>query len=106
MGRCWGGSRGQSRHASFVETRLGKLNSLLLWGPFYLAGLKSLFKFLKPFNLKSPGRCVAGFGFKLINKIRLCLVVLRFVIKKGGPDLGPLKSGGVGFLHSWIMLGF
>lgn len=81
----------------FLETSLGRVNSLLLWVPFYLTGLKSLFEFLKPFNLKSPGRCNVGFSFKLINKIRLCLALLRFVIKKLGP--GPsVASGAVGLL--------
>lgn len=68
------------------------MNSLLLWGSFYLTGLKSLFEFLKPFNLKSPGRCAIGFSFKLINKIGLCLS-LHFVLKKQGFD-SPWSWGG------------
>lgn len=70
------------------------MNSLLLWGSFYLTGLKSLFEFLKPFNLKSPGRCAIGFSFKLINKIGLCLLFLCFVLKKPGFALSSLQSGG------------
>lgn len=71
------------------------MNSLLLWGSFYLTGLKSLFEFLKPFNLKSPGRCTIGFSFKLINKIGLCLSLLYFVLKKKGLTCPPWSWGGV-----------
>lgn len=69
------------------------MNSLLLWGSFYLTGLKSLFEFLKPFNLKSPGRCAIGFSFKLINKIGLCLSLFHFVLKKQGFDLFSPEPG-------------
>ena len=70
------------------------MNSLLLWGSFYLTGLKSLFEFLKPFNLKSPGRCAIGFGFKLINKIGLCLSLLQFVLRSTGLTCPPRSRGG------------
>lgn len=68
-----------------------RVNSLLLWGSFYLTRLKSLFEFLKPFNLKSPGRCAIGFSFKLINKTGLCLALLGFVAWKQG--LTPCEWG-------------
>lgn len=86
--------RKRSCLAVFTGVRLGRVNSLLLWGSFYLTGLKSLFEFLKPFNLKSPGRCAIGFSFKLINKIGLCSSLLHFVLKKHGFDLSSLESGG------------
>lgn len=97
----WGGVAGSKEAVlawlSSQALRLGRVNSLLLWGSFYLTGLKSLFEFLKPFNLKSPGRCAIGFSFKLINKIGLCLSLLRFVLKQQGFDLSSLETGGSGW---------
>lgn len=98
MGRS---GREQESHSSLavcIGVRLSRVNSLLLWGSFYLTGLKSLFEFLKPFNLKSPGRCAIGFSFKLINKIGLCLSLLRFVLKKKGLTCPPWSWVGVELL--------
>lgn len=94
MGRSGREQESHSSLAVYIGVRLSRVNSLLLWGSFYLTGLKSLFEFLKPFNLKSPGRCAIGFSFKLINKIGLCLSLLHFVSKKKGLTCPTWSWGG------------
>lgn len=98
LGRSGREQESHSCLAVWIGVRLSRVNSLLLWGSFYLTGLKSLFEFLKPFNLKSPGRCAIGFSFKLINKIGLCLSLLHFVLKKKGLTCPPWSWEGVELL--------